>query len=228
MNAHTASNGRARSSLTLSDWARKREPRLYVSARSEPEPVLLEHNLIASVQDPEVSRDLLRKWERIQTAAAGVGFVAMSRSPRADGRPPYTRPEPVDRAEGDPQKVTGHAARRIVRGALPGGLIGAIVIGVIAAILAPDGGNVTGAALGGAAIGFVAGAVISFVAGSGWSEAYKESFVEPATTELTYASIHSDDIDLVRQAAKVADLPSGTLLCVDRTGRPVPLDEPST
>ena len=76
------------------------------------------------------------------------------------------------------------------------------MIGVIAAILAPDGGNVTAAALGGAAIGFVAGAVISFVAGSGWSEAYKESFVEPATTELTYASIHSDDIELVRQGGE--------------------------
>jgi hypothetical protein len=67
--------------------------------------------------------------------------------------------------------------------------------------------------------------VLSFVAGSGWSEAYKESFVEPAMTELTYASIHSDDIDLVRQAAKVADLPGGTLFCVDRAGRSVPLDE---
>ena len=134
----------------------------------------------------------------------------------------------MDLAEADPQKVTGHAARRIVRGALPGGLLGAVVIGVIAAILAPDGGNVTAAALAGAAIGFVAGAVFSFVAGSGWSEAYKESFVEPATTELTYASIHSDDVEVVRQAAKVADMPGGTLICVDRAGRSIPLDETTT
>ena len=220
-------------SITLSDWARSRDPGLHVSARSEPEPVLLAHNLIAIVHEPHVSRELLRKWERIQPAAAGVGFVAMSRSPRPDGSPPYTRPAPVDRAEADraeadPQKVTGHAARRIVRGALPGGLLGAVVIGVIAAILAPDGGNVTAAALAGAAIGFVAGAVFSFVAGSGWSEAYKESFVEPDTTELTYASIHSDDIDLVRQAANVADMPGGTLVCVDRAGRSIPLDETTT
>jgi hypothetical protein len=207
--------------LTLSEWARGREPGLHVSARSEPEPVLLTHNLIAVIHDPAVSRELLRKWERIQPADAGVGFVAMSRSPLPDGRP-------LDRAESDPQQVTGHAARRIVRGALPGGLLGAVVIGVIAAILAPDGGNVTAAALGGAAIGFVAGAVLSFVAGSGSSEAYKESFVEPATTDLTYASIHSDDIDLVRQAAKVADMPGGTLICVDRAGRSIPLDAPTT
>jgi len=227
MNEETAGGARNPSPLTLSDWARTREPRLFISARSEPEPVLLEHNLIAAVHDPEVSRDLLRKWERIQPAAAGVGFVALSRAPRADGHQPHMSPESQNHAEGDAQKVAGHAARRIIRGALPGGLIGAIVIGVIAAILAPDGGNVTAAALGGAAIGFVAGAVISFVAGSGWSEAYKESFVEPATTELTYASIHSDDVELVRQAAKIADLPGGTLLCVDRGGRAVPLDEPT-
>ena len=225
MNDHTTSTAGGSSSITLSDWARGREPGLHVSARSEPEPVLLAHNLIAVVHDPDASRELLRKWERIQQAAAGVGFVAMSRSPQADGRRPYTSPETVDRAESDPQKVTGHAVRRILRGAIPGGVIGAIVIGVIAAILTPDGGNVTGAALGGAAIGFVAGAVISVVAGSGWSEAYKESFVAPATTEVTYASIHSDDIALVRQAAKVADLPGGTLLSVDRGGRSVPLDE---
>jgi hypothetical protein len=184
--------------------------------------------LIAIVHEPHVSRELLRKWERIQPAAAGVGFVAMSRSPRPDGSPSPTRPAPAERAEADPQEVTGHAARRIVRGALPGGLLGAVVIGVIAAILAPDGGNVTAAALAGAAIGFVAGAVFSFVAGTGWSEAYKESFVEPAMTDLTYASIHSDDIELVRQAAKVADMPGGTLICVDRAGRSIPLGETTT
>jgi hypothetical protein len=186
--------------------------------------------LIAIVHEPHVSRELLRKWERIQPAAAGVGFVAMSRSPRPhdlgpDSSPPYTRPQPVDRAAVDPQTVTRHSARRFARSALPGGVLGAIVIGVIAAILAPDGGNVTAAALGGAAIGFVVGAVVSVVAGSERSEADKEGFVEPATTELTYASIHSDDIDLVRQAAKVADMPGGTLICVDRAGRSIPLDE---
>ena len=211
--------------VTLSEWARRREPRLHISAKSEPEPVLLAHNLVAAVHDPDASHELLRKWERIQTAAAGVGFVAMSSSPKADGQPPSKQAPGTVRAATDSQRVTGHAARRIVRGAIPGGIIGAIVVGVIVAILAPDGGNVLGAALGGAAFGFVAGAVISFVAGSGWSEAYKESFVEPESTVVTYASIHSDDIDMIRKAAKVADVPGGTMLCVDRTGRAVPLDE---
>jgi len=213
--------------MTLGEWAARREPRLFISAKSEPEPVLLQHNLIAAIHDPDASHELLRKWERVQPAAAGVGFVAMSSTPKADGQPPYDEPGGPTRAGGDPQRVAGHAARRIVRGALPGGILGALVIGVIAAILAPDGGNVTAAALGGAAIGFVAGAIISFAIGSGWSEAYKESFVEPAKTVVTYASIHSDDVDMIRKAAEVADVPGGTMLCVDINGRAVPLDEPT-
>ena len=210
--------------VTLSEWAGRREPRLFVSAKSEPEPVLLEHNLIAAVHDPGASRELLRKWERIQETEAGVGFVAMSSTPQADGQLPYAEPGGPTRAAGDPQRVTGHAIRRILRGAVPGGVIGALVIGVIVAIVAPK-GAVVGAALGGAAMGFIAGAVISFVAGSGWSEAYKESFVEPDKTVMTYASIHSDDVDVIRKAASVADVPGGTMLCVDREGRAVPLDE---
>ena len=150
----------------------------------------------------------------------------MSRSPQPDGRPPYTGAAPVDRAEGDPQKVTGHAARRIVRGALPGGLLGAIVIGVIAAILAPDGGNVTAAALGGAAIGFVAGAVLSFVAGQRMERGLQG---ELRRTGHDRAHVRVDPLRRhrarARKAAKVADLPGGTLFCVNRAGRSVPLDE---
>ncbi len=214
--------------MTLSAWARRREPRLHISAKSEPEPVFLAHNLVAAIHDADASHELIRKWERIQTSAGGVGFVAISSSPKADGQPPSEEPRGTARAAADSQRVAGHAARRIVRGAIPGGIIGAIVVGVIAAILAPDGGNVLGAALGGAIFGFIAGAVISFVAGSGWGEAYKESFVDPAHTVVSYASIHSDDIEIIRKAAKVADVPGGTMFCVDRTGRAVPLDETTT
>jgi hypothetical protein len=210
--------------ITLGEWVRRREPGLFVSAQSQPEPVLLEYNVIAAVHDPNESRELLRAWERIQPAEAGVGFIALS-TPQADGHMPIDEPGGPTRAAGDPQQVAGHAARRIVRGALPGGLLGAIVIGVIAGILAPDGGNVLAAVLGGAAIGFVAGAILSYVVSSGWSEAYKESFVEPAHTVVTYASIHSDDVELIRKAWKAADVPGGTMLCVNRNGRTLPLDE---
>src|SRR6187397_1931258 len=96
-------------SITLSAWARRREPRLFISAKSEPEPVLLGHNLIAAVVDPEESHELLRKWEGLQPADADVGFVAMSSMPKADGRPPVEEPGGPVRAGGDPQHFAGHA-----------------------------------------------------------------------------------------------------------------------
>ena len=210
--------------VTLSSWAQARDPDLFVVTKSEPEPVFLDYNLIAVSRDPQESRDLLRKWERVQPADAGVGFVAMSRS----SEPPAVNAR-VDaltgdvRAQADPEQVTGHAARSIVRGALPGGLIGAVVVGALAAVLMPGGASFTGAALGGIAIGFVAGALISFLVGSGWGEAYKESFVEPELADVAYSSIHANDREMIAKAAKVANVSSDSLISVDREGRPVSL-----
>lgn len=182
--------------------------------------MLLTHNLVAVLRDPDIARQLLRRWERIQPAEAGVGFVAMA-SPATSGRGADHR---LDVAETDPEKVTGHTGRKVLRGGIPGALIGAVVIAAIAAILTSDVGNVIGAALGGAAIGFVAGAFFSFVSGTGWSKAYEESFVEPGATDLSVASIHSDDVAIITEARRVAHLAGDTLLSVDRHGQPVPLD----
>ncbi len=201
-----------RTDLTLSQWARAHNTGLTVVSKSEPEPVLLAHNLIAVVTDPEVARDLIVKWERIQPSDAGVGLVAMSSDQIRHATPPSGA------AKSDPEKVTGHAGRRIIVGAIPGALIGALIVGTIVAILAPSVGAVVSGALAGAAFGFVAGAFASFVGRTGWGEAYKESFVEPDTTDVVFASIHSDDADMIAEAAKVASLPNDVLLSVDRDG----------
>ena len=210
--------------MTLSEWARLRQPELFVTAKSEPEPVLLNHNLVAVLDDPADSRELLLKWERIRTAAAGVGFVALSSTRHPDGPDAYRAPAgqgPV--ATTDSQKVSRHTIRKVLKGALPGCVVGAVVVAVVAMVLGASAGSVIGAALGGAAFGFIAGAVASFVAGTGWSEAYKESFVDPDTTEVVFASIHSDQIDTITKAARVAALPDDRLLSIDRNGRPAPL-----
>ncbi len=201
--------------LTLSQWARAHNTGLTVVSKSEPEPVLLAHNLIAVVTDPEVARDLILKWERIQPSDAGVGLVAMSAGGDRHATPPSGVP---GAAKSDPEKVTGHAGRRIIVGAIPGALIGAVIVGTIVAILAPSVGAVVSGALAGAAFGFVAGAFASFVGRTGWGEAYKESFVEPDTTDVVFASIHSDDPDMIAEAAKVASLPGDVLLSVDSKG----------
>jgi hypothetical protein len=218
-------SGRHHTRLTVAEWARQREPNLEISAKSEPEPVLLEYNLVAVLDDPADSRDLLRRWERIQTAAGGVGFVAMSGTGEVGGPDPYQAPvgeRPV--ATTDSQKVSRHAGRKGLRGAIPGMLIGAVAIGLLALLLGAGPGGLIGAALGGALFGAVAGGVASFVAGTGWSEAYKESFVDPVVTDVVFASIHSDDADMITKAIDAADLSTDRLLSLDRDGHPTPVD----
>ena len=148
----------AHDTLTIGEWAQQREPNLAVSAKSEPEPVLMQYNLVAVLHDPADSRDLLRRWERIQTAAGGVGFVAMSGTREIGGPDAYEAPigeRPV--ATTDSQKVSRHASRKGLRGAIPGMIIGAIAIGLLALLLGAGTGGLIGAALGGAVLGAVAG-----------------------------------------------------------------------
>lgn len=213
-------------SVTLAEWAQAQEPALFVRGQSEPEPVLREHNLIARVHDPEVSRELLLKWERIQPAAAGVGFVALSRSSEPTGPNAYEAPShAAPTAKTDPQKVTKHAGSKILRGAVPGAVIGAIVVGLIAVLMTSDAGSFVGGALGGAALGLVAGGVGSYVAGTGWSEAYKESFVEADAADVIFASIHADEADVITKAVEQADgIAVDALVGADRHGQPVPLE----
>ena len=82
MSAESTGNGYTRetSEVTLSEWAKARDPDLFVVSKSEPEPVFMDYNLIAVSRDPQELQEVLRKWERVQPADAGVGFVAMSRS----------------------------------------------------------------------------------------------------------------------------------------------------
>lgn len=215
MNEETRPHG----AMTLGEWAQSQRSDLVVTSKSEPEPVMLAHNLVAVLDDIEEAREIVRKWERIQTAEAGVGFVAMGR--------PETASPPVARAvrrhdsgtpKTDPEKVTSHTGRRVLRGAIPGAVIGALVVGVIVAIGEPGLGPIIGAALAGAAFGFVAGGVASYVAGTGWSEAYKETFVEPEMYEVVFASIHSDDAGVIEQAAG-ATSEAGRFVSVDRNGQ---------
>jgi hypothetical protein len=217
--------GRNDTRLTIAEWASRREPNLAVSGKSEPEPLLLEYNLVAVLDDPADSRELLRKWERIQTAAGGVGFVAMSRSGEVGGPDAYQAPagQRPD-ATTDAQKVSRHSARKGLRGAILGMVIGAVVIGLLALLLDAGTGGLIGAVLGGAMFGAVAGGVASFVAGTGWSEAYKESFVDPVVTDVVFASIHSDDAELIARAVEAADLATDRLLSLDRDGHATSVD----
>lgn len=200
---------------TLTAWIRRQVPTLSVVSASEPTPVLLDQNLIAVSDDPERARAVLRDWERIENSDGAVGLVVLSRSATAVDTE-------ADRV--DPERVTGHAARRASKGAVPGALVGAVLGAVIALIVAGWGGAVIGAAFAGAALGLVAGAFASVVSGSGWSRAYTEGFVPPDAADVVIASIHSSSAESISAAIDAA--PDGgdvQLFRIGRDGAAVPV-----
>ena len=183
--------------LTLTEWARRQVPALDVVSSSVPEPVLLDHNLVAVFREPELAREVVRAWERIEPADGAVGMVVMGTAP--------DDPAEIDRVTGaDPEGVTADAAAKSLRGAIPGAVAGAVIVGAILLLLNGWSGVVVGAALGGAAFGAVAGGVMSFTQGVGWGEAYRHSFVDADASEVVFASIHSDDVQLIDHALRAA------------------------
>lgn len=214
--------------ILLTEWIRDQVPSMPVSSVSVPEPVLLAHNLVGVVADPELARDVVRDWERIEPGDGAVGMVVVGRPAdhvaevvSGEGAPPL-------RAAADPEGVTGHAAKRTVIGAIPGALIGAVVVAGLLILLGASTGLVIGAAIGGAAVGSVAGAVLSVAAGTGWGAAYKESFVDPVMTDFVLTSIHSDSPDRITAAWSAASRRDGVALYrVDRSGRAEPWPTPA-
>lgn len=199
--------------VTMSEWAQQQVPNLDVVSSSVPDPVLLEHNLVAVCGDAAGAREVVRDWERIEEADGAVGFVVMGVAP--------DRPSELARETGaDPEHVTGTAAKAAVRGAIPGAVVGAAIVALILLLLDGWSGIVIGAALGGAAFGAVAGGVMSFTQGVGWGEAYRHSFVDDDATAVAFASIHSDDAGRIGDALRSASPHEAvTLYRVHRDGR---------
>lgn len=207
------------SDATLMGWIRNQVPTLSVVSASEPAPVLLEENLIAVSDDPERARAVLRDWERIENADGAVGLIVLSRTSIG----PDTDSDRVD-----PERITGHAARRTTLGAVPGVLIGAALGALIAAFVSGGwGGAVIGGALGGGALGLVAGAFTSVVSGSGWSRAYTEGFVPPDAADVVIASIHSTSRASITAAIDAAPTDGDVkLFRIDRDGAASPIRRP--
>ncbi len=207
------------SDATLMGWIRNQVPTLSVVSASEPTPVLLDENLIAVSDDPERARAVLRDWERIENADGAVGLIVLSRTSG-------TSDTDADRV--DPERITGHAARRTTLGAVPGVLIGAVLGALIAAFVSGGwGGAVIGGALGGAALGLVAGAFTSVVSGSGWSRAYTEGFVPPDAADVVIASIHSTSRESITAAIDAAPTDGDVkLFRIDRDGAASPIRRP--
>ncbi len=191
--------------LSLRDWVRIQAPHLDVVSASVPEPLLRRHNLVAVGADPALVRDTVRDWERIEAADGAVGTLVLGRAP--------DRPDELDRPAGaDPEGVAAHAAVRALQGGIPGAIIGAVVVATIVVVLDGWSGVVIGAALGGVLFGFPIGAVFAYTRGSGWGQAYRHVFVDPAATDVVIASIHADDPAPIDAALAAAESEGGVRL----------------
>lgn len=187
----------------LTEWARNAAPHLDVVSASVPEPHLEPGDLIAVFDTPDEARRLLLEWERIEPLDGAVGFVALGIDP--------DHAERLGHAGGaDPEGVTGHAARRILQGAIPGAAIGAIVVGLLASALR-GWDAFAGGALGGFFFGIIAGAFVAFVRRTSWGEAYRHSFVDPQMITFAVASFHSTEQDHVQRAIDASTHAGATL-----------------
>jgi hypothetical protein len=195
--------------MRVSDWVARQRPDLKQVVNPDPDPVLLEDNLVAFVADPDVGRDVALAFERKRTDLAEIGTVVLG--PAHEFRPS------IDDAEG----VTGHAARKALTGAIVGAVIFALVIGLATWLLFGGAAAVIGGVIGGALFGAGSGATWNYVIGTGQSPAYQESFVDPDAVEAVAVSVHANGSACIDAAQEsVAGIGGIELHRIDRDGQP--------
>jgi hypothetical protein len=200
-------SGRVRP-VHVSEWIDQQRPDVHPIANADPDPTLLDHNLVVFTTDPAVARDVALAFERTRTDLSEVSTVSLGRGDHS------TRPAV------DAENVTTHAAKRAGLGAAIGAVVGAVVIGLGSWLLFGGTEAVIGAAIGGALFGAGVAAVWSYVIGTGQSAAFRDSFVDPELIDVVAVSVHADDpscIDAAREA--IADLSDIEVHRLDRAGR---------
>lgn len=193
----------------FADWSKRLAPGLDVLTDSNPSAVLLDHNLVAVTADADQAHGVVRTLERVQTDHDHLTTVVYGHAERHD--PDNTV---------DPEGVTAHAGRRSLIGAVPGALIGALVIGLGVWFVTGSAMGAFAAAVGGALFGAAVAAVWSFVIGTGQSEAFLDTFVDPTASEITVIAVHADDSSSIDDASEaLRDIADIRVLLVDRQGR---------
>lgn len=194
----------------MSEWVSRRRPDLRLLSAADPDPVLLDDNLVAFVDTPARGREVALGFERTRTDFAEIGTIVLG---AADG--------PRSSAD-DAEEVARHAGRRAVMGAIVGAIVFASVIGLLSWLLFGGAAAVIGAIIGGAVFGAGSGATWSYVIGTGQSPAYRESFADPNAVEAVAVSVHSNGpggIDAARTA--IEDIDVIELHRIDRDGQPM-------
>jgi hypothetical protein len=178
-------------SLTLIEWARRQAPRLAEVSNSNPNAMLLDHNLVAITDDIEAARVVALDFERTTSTGTDTTMLVLG--------------HPVDREathEADPEGVTTHAAKRTLLGGIPGAAVFAAILGVGVWFVTGNAAITAGAALGGAIFGFYVAGVWSYVIGTGQSEAYQDGFIDPNAADAIVVALHLDDRTLIDEARR--------------------------
>jgi hypothetical protein len=205
---------------SLTELAKQLAPHLRIISASRPAPLLRDHNVLAIAGDAESGRRAVLALEGIEHADDQLGTVVMGALTDDEDAESTD-----DKGHVDPEGVGQQVVPRVLLGGLIGAIAGAVLVGGGALLLGATGWELVGAAVAGAVLLSVFGAMWLTFAGLGGSDAYRQTFVDDAATELTIVSVHTDDpdeADAVR--SRLAGRSDVMVLSVDCFGQVV--DEP--
>jgi hypothetical protein len=196
--------------MTLREFASQEFAGLDIVSVSQPEPVLLDRNVMAVTDDVEQARAAVIALEDLEVDDARLGLVVLE---------PTWAPQGHDSGHADQEGATRLVAERAAIGAATGAIAGAALIGLVAAGLAGGNSGLIGAVVG-AVAGAVLGAIISVFAGMGGSDAQRGTFVEPHEIHVCLVSLHTNDREEAKVARKrLADRDWADLFAVDANGK---------
>ena len=205
------------SGTSIDDVARGLAPHLQILSGSQPTPLLREHNVVALAKDAESARRAVLALESIEHSDDQLGTVVMGTA-LGDGGAPRQPDDGNGRV--DPEGVGRQIFPRVLLGGAVGALVGAVVIGGGALAFGADGGQLVGAAVAGAMLLGVFGAIWFTFAGLGGSDAYRQTFVDDASVELTIVSVHTDDRgEAAKALERLAADPALQVFTLDRSGQ---------
>ncbi|HMK11241.1 MAG TPA: hypothetical protein VK461_06650 [Acidimicrobiales bacterium] len=199
--------------MTLREFAEQEFKGLEIVSVSEPEPILLDRNVMAVTDDVDMARAAVVALEDLEPDGARLGLVVLG---AAHLWGPDWHEGPSWKT--DPEGATGPASRAPM-GAVTGAIIGALVVGLLAALLGNGDTGMVGMIVG-AIAGGVIGAIVAAITAIRGSDADRGTSVSPREKHLCLVSLHTNDRDEARAARKrLAGRPWADVFDVDARGK---------
>jgi len=177
--------------VMLTAWAHQHAPHLSEVSNSNPKATLGRHNLVVITGDLAAARVVALDFERTSGNDADTTMLVLGHAVSREAT-----------LQIDPEGVTSQAARRTLLGGIPGAVVCSLIIGLGVWFVAESAAAALAGAVGGAIFGFYVTAVWSFVIGTGQSEAYQQSFIDPDAADAIVVAITVDDHALIDQARR--------------------------